>query len=137
MPDVLLHKDFTLAHLAGVDVVGLDLYPSIPPQTGTAGVGNQWVEYVRECVAKLRSIGFTGEVWYLYQAFGMHTETAATLLANLTAQRVAIDSAQELGCAGIVPWGLYLGAHEIEREPYLFQLAETEYERLVVPWVIP
>ena len=132
-PNAVLNPAFTLGVATGVDVIGLDIYPNIMPTASVPNLypGNPYKNYLAACIAKLRAMGFTGEIWYVYQAFDIDTNDPVWFNAQLTLQRAAIDSALSLGAIGIVPWGLYLGAAELAAEPNLIPLEDTQ------PLVIP
>lgn len=130
---------------------------------GCAVPGNLYEQLLACSVQKLRALGFRGQIGYIYQAFGVHTIGAQKTMAarraalglpvvvspraKLTAapaseqdmasmlmlQRHAIDNAAALGADAVMPWGLYLGGPEIEREPFLYPLAGTGLEYLVRP----
>lgn len=138
MPDVVLDPAFRLADGNAFDAIGLDVYPSARPhivsQLGTCRYSDNLYSNLFYCAArKLRAQGYTGQIWYVYQAFGSHQETADQLRRELTLQRETINDAARLGADGIVPWGLHLGAEQIAAEPFLYQLAGTDLEGLVAP----
>ena len=131
--DALLSGDFTLSCLRDFDGIAFDYYPSINvwsvPFYG-CGLGlNIDVNVVGCSVQRLRSIGYTGKIIYIYQAFRLTTDTDINILLN---QRVAIDSAQALGVDYVAPWGLNLSAGQMENEP-IVQLGGTIYAPLVLP----
>lgn len=131
-PDAVLKPDFTLGIANGVDIIGVDIYPNIYPAGSIPAVyGNRYSDALLACITKLRALGFTGEIWYVYQAFTLTTNDPEWLHDELVLQRETIDGALGIGAQGIVPWGMYLGAGELEREPNLVPLENTE------PLVIP
>lgn len=138
MPDVILDPAFKLAEINVFSIIGVNGYPSSRPhdasQLGACKVNSNLYSNLFYCsVQKLRAMGYTNDVWYVYQAFGVHTETEAQLRAKLELQRETINDAAKLGAAGVAPWGLYLSDAQIKVEPFLFQLAGTALEPLVTP----
>lgn len=132
-PNAVLNPAFTLGVPNGVDVIGLDIYPNIMPTASVPNLypGNPYKNYLAACITKLRAMGFTGEIWYVYQAFDVTGNDPVWFHNQLVLQRAAIDSALELGAIGIVPWGMYLGAAELVGESHLIPLEDTQ------PLVIP
>lgn len=138
LPDVILDPAFRLQDINAFDVISIDVYPSARPhdasQLGSCKYNSNLYSNLLFCsIQKLRAMGFRGDVWYIYQAFGVHSETEALLREQLTQQRETIGDAAKLGASGLVPWGLYLGADAIANEPFLYQLAGTPLESLVRP----
>ena len=84
-------------------------------------------------MAKLRSMGYRGQIGYIYQAFELNTLPAEVSFAHAALQRPVIDSARWYGVDVLVPWGLYLGKAEIAAESYLTPLGGTPFEYLVRP----
>jgi hypothetical protein len=132
-PNAVLNPAFTLGVANGIDIIGLDIYPNIMPTFSVPNLypGNPYKNYLAAMVTKLRGMGFTGEIWYVYQAFDIVGNDPVWFTAELVKQRAAIDDALDLGITGIVPFGMYLGAGELEREPNLIPLEDTQ------PLVIP
>ncbi len=131
-PNAVLNPAFTLGVVNGVDVIGLDIYPNIYPSRPVPAVyGNKYSDALLACITKLRAMGFTGEIWYVYQAFDLVGNDPVWFQAELVKQRETIDGALGIGAQGIVPWGQYLGAAELAGEPNLIPLENTE------PLVIP
>lgn len=137
LPDVILDPRFALKDINAFDDISIDVYPSIRPTTPNLSgcrFSDNLLENLFFCsVSKLRQLGFTGQIGYIYQAFGLHSEPPGVLRSKLELQRQAINNAAAMGADAVMPWGLYLGAPEIAREPDLFQLGGTEYEGLVTP----
>lgn len=132
VPHAILNPAFTLGIVNGVDIIAVDIYPNVPiPYTVPAVYGNPYKDYLLACITKLRAMGFSGEIWYIYQAFSLTTNDPVWFQAELVKQRAAIDDALGIGAAGVIPFGLYLGAAELGREPNLVPLEDTE------PLVIP
>lgn len=137
LPDVILDPRFKLASINAFDVISIDVYPSIRPTkpdlNGCAFSANH-LENLMYCSAmKLRQMGFAGQVGYIFQGFGLHSEPDAVLTANLALQRSAINNASALGASAVMSWGRYLSPSYIANEPDLFQLAGTKHEPLVTP----
>lgn len=161
LPDVILDPRFALKDINAFDGISIDVYPSIRISNDLHGCtvqGNLYEQLLACSVQKLRAMGFVGQIGYIYQAFGLHpansklvsaaahagtisalrkkfspAQSTDDLQTQLTLQRHAIDNAAALGADAVMPWGLYLGAPEIEREPYLYQLGGTELEWMVRP----
>ncbi|MFZ2309622.1 MAG: hypothetical protein WAW73_09405 [Rhodoferax sp.] len=137
LPDVILHTDFALADINALSGIAVDVYPSIRPTTPDLGgcrFSENHLENLMYCSAqKLRRMGFTGQIGYIYQAFGLHSQPEPLLRELLLLQRQAVDNAEALGASAVMPWGLYLGRAELAREPDLYPLAGTKLERLVRP----
>lgn len=135
LPDVILHDSFKL-DVAAFDGIAIDVYPSIrPTQPDLKGCrwGNPLADLLYCSIQKLRGMGFTGQIGYIYQAFGVTWLTSDQLKSQLALQREVIDAAPSMGVDAVMPWGLYLGADVIAKEPYLYPLAGTNLERLVRP----
>jgi hypothetical protein len=107
--------------------------PTRPDLRGCTSGINYLADLFYCSAQKLRAMGFTGQVGYIYQAFSLHSVPEATLRQQLLEQRTAVDAAEAMGASAIMPWGLYLGAAELQREPDLYPLAGTRLERLVRP----
>ena len=132
LPDVILDPGFVLNTPNEYDVIAIDVYPLIRP---TALVGNYPLLYpnilsdlLYSSIQILRGIGFTGEIWYIYQAFGLHSATDAQMTAAFDLQLETLGQCQAMGVTGIVPFGFWLGPTEITNEPNLFQGAGTIFE---------
>jgi len=120
--------------LPAVDAIGIDPYPVTMTlnldmggcQMASNPVLNQWL-----CsVSKLRTLGFTGPMVYVAQAFGLTTDTPTYRTSYLLEQA---DAYEQSGADGVVSWGCYLGADDLRREPNLVPLCGTQYEGLVTP----
>lgn len=135
MPDVILHPDFRMPDINMFDGISIDVYPSIrptKPNFGSCKSGLGEIGDLLHCsIQKLRSMGFTGQIGYIYQAFGLHTVSEQELFGQLVEQRNVIKHAGAMGVDYTMAWGLHLGAPEIAREPHLYQLAGTKFEWLV------
>jgi hypothetical protein len=140
LPDVILDPAFKVSDINAFDVIGIDVYPSIRPrdasQLGTCKYkdgANLYSSLLHCSVQKLRAQGYTGDIWYLYQGFGLHSLPVAELTAQLKKQRETIAAAADIGAVGLMSWGEFLGAPEIAREPDLYPLAGTPLAALLVP----
>lgn len=154
----LVHKGTQIAHAAGlqtiatitpsvimlpgfalpdVDHISIDVYPSTrDPATNLGGCsfsGNPSEDQFFCASQKLRRLGFTGMVGYVWQGFGLTTDTDASRTAYLLMQRIAIRDASAMGADAVMNWGCYLGPDYLEREPTLVPLCGTQYEWLVTP----
>lgn len=109
MPDVILDAAFALAQPNAFDVIAIDDYPSIRLHQTAPGCPstspNLAVRRMDCSVQKLRRMGYSGEVWYVYQAFGDSDD--ADLVSNLEQQREAIRIAPALGFTGLVAFGFF------------------------------
>lgn len=136
IPDVILDPRFSLKNVNMCDGISIDVYPSIRPTTPSLGGCTSGINYLGDlayCSAmKLRGMGFVGDFGYIYQAFGLHSDTEQGLTAKFMDQRPVIAAAEAFG-AFVMPFGVYLGAPELSREPDLFQCAGTFCENLVQP----
>ena len=135
LPYVVLDPAFTLADSNAFDVIALDLYPSMVWSGNHLGGcrynDNLQTNLLYCSIRKLRLTGFKGEIWYVYQAFGVNTKPLETLKVELAAQRDTIAAAPGFGVTGLVPFGLYLTADQIAQEPFLFQGQGSAIEPLV------
>lgn len=135
LPYVVLDPAFALADSNAFDIIALDLYPSMVWSGNHLGGcrynDNLQTNLLYCSIQKLRSTGFKGEIWYVYQAFGVNTKPLDTLKAELATQRETIAAASGFGVTGLVPFGLYLTAEQIAQEPYLFQGQSSAIESLV------
>lgn len=135
LPHVIHQPDFEL-DLSKFDVVAVDPYPSIylPTDIGTCTFSANYLETLVACtVQKLRAKGYKGFIGYIYQAFGIKTESHEALVRGLTMQRQAVCNAKALGVDVTMPFGLHLGQGELQREPWIFSFANTVYEWWVRP----
>ncbi len=131
-PLTILDPRFTLGIPNGFDVIVVDLYPNIPPPfTVPAVTANPYTNWMIAIIAKLRALGFTGEIWYAYQAFDVVGNDPVWFNAQLALQRETILAAESLGISGISPFGMYLGAYQLGFESHLIPLEDTQ------PLVIP
>lgn len=138
LPDVILHPDFKLKDINAFDGISIDVYPSIRPSrpslgSCTSGLNNYMSDFFYCSVQKLRGMGFKGEVGLIYQAFALNNIPYETTIKHLQEQRVLIDNASKLGAFAIAPWGMWLGKPELEAEPYLVPLGNTNLQYLIEP----
>lgn len=132
LPDVILDPAFALTAINKYDVIAVDVYPLIRP-TSTVGnypslYPNVLSDLLYSSLQRLRQLGFTGRVWYIYQAFGMHSVSDANITAAFDLQIETLNACGAMGIEGIVPFGFWLGPTEIAAEPDLFQGYGTAYE---------
>lgn len=137
LPDVILHPQFRLKNINAFDGISIDVYPSIRPSTpdfGACRFSDNLLENLMYCSAqKLRRLGFTGQIGYIFQGFGLTTDTPEQRTAYLLQQRQAINNASAMGAEVVMSWGCYLGAAELAAEPVLVPLCGTQYEGRVTP----
>lgn len=106
LPEVILTPGFTLDYKA-FDVIAIDVYPSlgIDWTMGTKVSDNKVTNALANAIAALRAKGFTGEIWYVYQGFGIHTDP--DLEKNMLLQRETMNAAGYMGATGLVCFGMY------------------------------
>lgn len=124
MPYVILDDKFNLKEINTYDVIAIDVYPSMMPTKDTKNCKyneNIYTNLLYCSQKKLHDLGYKGEVWYVYQAFGMHEENISSLIENLKIQRNTINEVHNFGITTVVPFGYYLSKEDIEAEPYLYQ----------------
>jgi hypothetical protein len=112
LPEVVMDPRFRLKQPNAFDIIGIDIYPSLGAGWDLHGCthnANLYTTALRCSLQRLRSIGFTGEVWYVYQAFGDRED--AQLEAHGLAQQETIGEALSFGVTGLVVWGLYDDSH--------------------------
>jgi hypothetical protein len=134
LPYTVLNPAFALKEPNAFAAIAINVYPSMVVSEDTRGCryGSNLYSNLLWCSqAKLRQLGFRGEIWYVYQAFGMNTESEASLRARLQSQRETIGAAASMGVHGVVPFGLYLGSLELRNEPYLVPGKGSWFESLV------
>lgn len=137
LPDVILDSRFKLKNINAFDGISIDVYPKIRPTNvdlaGCKFSANPYENLFYCSAQKLRAQGFTGQIGYIFQGFGLTTDIPAERLEYLTLQRHAIDNASAMGADAVMSWGCYIGAPEIAAEPFLVPLCGTSYEGLVSP----
>jgi len=137
LPDVILDPRFALKNINAYDGINIDVYPSIRPTVpdfGTCRFSGNHLENLFYCASqKLRQQGFTGQIGYIYQGFGLRGESHEHRMAYLMQQRQAIDNAAAMGATAVMAFGVVLGAEEQAAEPILEPFGGTPY----APWVAP
>lgn len=130
LPQVILAPNFKLANMKAFDVIGVDVYPSQLAGDGNlncAPVTDNPVSNLLYCsVEKLRTMGYTGEIWFLYQAFGDPRDPM--LKQHLQQQRETILQAPTIGVNGLVSFGYDMYS---TYEAPLFGLKGTSMDPLV------
>lgn len=99
LPERVLSE--TLNDPNAFNTIGVDIYPSGGIDWNTQGCtynNNLYTTMLACSVKKLRAEGYTGEIWYLYQAFPGITADQERL------QQETIAAAPGLGVAGIVAY---------------------------------
>jgi hypothetical protein len=140
MPDVVLHPDFKLKTINAYSVICIVDHPSVNPtirlndNIKKCGFSdNLTTNLMYLSLKKLHELGFTGQVWYAYQAFGLNSISPIDLKKDLSLQRETLKRGDILGFSALVPYGLYFGEPELLRKPDLFQGAESAIEPFVRP----
>ena len=134
LPNTILNPNFKLKDPNVFDVLAIDVYPSMLVQAdlGTCKYNNNIYSNRLYCsIQKLRKIGYKGQIWYVYQAFGIHNQDKQKFINNMKLQQETIKSAASMGVTGIVPFGLYFGQDELSREPFLIQGSGSDFEHLI------
>ncbi len=114
---MILHPDFKLKDPGAFDAILIVNYPSIYINQDAGGCVmsvNVLTNLLACSIAKLKAIGFTGEIGYVYQCCGISPNgtplidtLAASLLDDLKTQRETIAAAPALGVTWLVCFGLY------------------------------
>lgn len=137
LPDVILDPRFALKNINSYDGISIDVYPSIrptQPNFGACRFSYNELENLFYCsVQKLRALGFTGQVGYIFQGIGIRGESHEVRTAYLIKQRQAINNASVMGATAVMSFGCRLGAAEQAAEPILEPLCGTQYEHWVTP----
>lgn len=110
MANVVLDPAFRLQTPDAFDIIGIDLYPSSLLGTDTGNCGydaNPYTTMLYCSVQKLRSQGYRGQIWYVFQAFAPIGADPALLQSRLQQQRETIAKAPSFGITGVIPYGLY------------------------------
>lgn len=138
LPHVILHPGFTVPDINAFGMIGIDIYPGMLINEELYGCkrGANIIEDFLMCsIERLRAMGYTGKIGYVYQGFAMRNHTLERNLADADMQRLVIDHAMagKYDITAVMPWGIYLGAHEQAAEPVLQPLGGTPWEYLVRP----
>jgi hypothetical protein len=110
MANVILDRGFRLKDPGDFDAIAIDLYPSALLNTDTGGCtynANPYTTLLYCSIQRLRAQGYTGQIWYAFQAFALKSESLADLLPRLQLQQETIAQAPSLGVVGVIPYGLY------------------------------
>ncbi len=109
LPEVILDPKFAFGDINVFDVIAVDVYPSLGIDWRTvpsyAADPNLYFTMISQSVRKLRDMGYRGEVWYIFQAFGDPQDR--DLAAHLQLQREALARAPSIGVTGAVAYGFY------------------------------
>lgn len=136
LPYTILNPDFKLKNYNAFDVIAINLYPSMMVNKETHGCkynNNLYTNILYCSQKKLRDSGFRGEVWYVYQAFGLTSDSPQELESNFKLQQETIKIAPSFDISTVLPFGLYLGKEELNAEPYLIPGKGSSFEALVNP----
>ncbi len=128
LPQVILDPQFKPTYLKNIDLIGIDIYPSMPPYYNSyetygckfPGNPNNELSNLLYCsTQKLRKMGYRGKIWYLPQAFSSTTWDNKTVYEHFLKQKETILHSERMDIQGILPWGYYLGKYELMGEPNL------------------
>lgn len=136
LPYTILNPEFVLKDYNAFDAIAIDVYPSAVVNNDTHGCkynDNLYTNLLYCSQKKIRDAGFKGEVWYVYQAFGLTSDSKQQLESNLKLQQETIKTAPSFGISTVLPFGLYLGKEELKAEPYLIPGKGSSFEKLVNP----
>lgn len=89
LPQVILDHGFKLTTPSAFDIIGVDIYFD-------NGITDP-IAVLRACVQKLREIGYTGEIWFVYQGWDLTPEQKAQIA-------MAIEIAPSFGVTGLVEY---------------------------------
>lgn len=111
LPDVILDPNFKVSDINAFDVIAIDVYPSIRPTLWFANCtgANPYTATLACSVKRLRDLGYSGQIWYIYQAFGDSADM--NLKSELAQQNETIAAAPKLGITGLVSFGYYDDSH--------------------------
>jgi hypothetical protein len=133
LPEVVLDPNFAFGDINVFDVVAVVVYPSLgidwragPERTDA----NLYFATLLASVRKLREMGYRGEVWYVFQAFGDPDD--ALLTEHLELQREALARAPAIGISGAVSFGFYDDRHTNLPNGF-YPGSGTDFEPLVMP----
>lgn len=136
MPSVILSDDFKLKDINVYDIIAIDVYPSIIVSKDTKGCSynnNLYTNLLYCSQKKLKNLGFKGQVWYIYQAMGLHDQALGNLIDGLKLQQETLNTAKDIGIDGLVPFGYYLSEAAIKEEPLLYQGYGSAIDKYVKP----
>lgn len=137
LPDVILDPRFALQDVSMCDGIAVDAYPSIRPTVpdfGSCRFSDNHIANLYYCsFQKLERMGHHGAKGCIAQAFAVNAEPKESLRAGLALQRQALTHAAALGCDYITPWGLYLSAEAMAKEPIRQLAGDVEFEWMVKP----
>lgn len=110
-PRVVLDPAFALQQPNAFSVIGLNLYPSDNHMWPPACSYNEnlYTTILYCAVQKLRGMGYTGQIWYVYQAFGRTDDPNQQ--RQLLEQQATIAQAPKLGITGLVAFGGFDPTH--------------------------
>lgn len=100
LPEIVLSPEFKLLNPNAYNVIGIDIYPSLGIDWNTQGCkynDNLYTTMLKCSIDKLRTMGFTGEIWYIYQDFQLDDK-------RLVLQKETIAAAPGLGATGLVAY---------------------------------
>lgn len=128
LPQIILDPKFKPTYLHNIDLIGIDIYPSMLLQHNTyetygckfpGNPTNELSNLLHCSTQKLRQMGYRGKVWYIPQAFSSSSWDNKTVYNHFLKQKETMKDAEKMGIQGILPWGYYLGKYELEKEPNL------------------
>lgn len=107
LPEVVLNTgfQFAAADLNRFDVIAIDVYPYMGLDwsyaDGCTYSNNLYTNMLYLAYTKLRTLGYTGLVWYIYQGF---TIAGTTDFSKYTLQQQTIQAAPAIGITGLIPY---------------------------------
>jgi len=130
-PNVVLHPGFMLPK---VDVIGIDAYyVTMGPHMDTHGChisSNPTLNQYKCSEAKLRAMGWTGELVFVGAGFGLTTDTHEFRMMYLQLQA---DAYHQSGAAGVMSYYCHYDPYVAMTEPLLVPLCPTIYAPFVTP----
>jgi len=136
-PDVVLEDKFKLNDVNMCKVIALDPYPAAGSKPGRyygeKFKDNKNTQQLYYAIEKLKQLGFTGDFWYIYQAFYVDGTPHEVIIEQFKQQQETLKLAQSFGVVGIAAFGFDLGPEELELEPWLRQGRGSVYQDLIKP----
>lgn len=107
IPECIMKSDFSLGDFSHFDVIGVDCYPTggIDLRVFSCVDKNPYLNQIKNCVTKLRNMGFTKDIWYVYESFGHYGDP--DVVGKMILQKYALTQAVSLGITGMVSYGYY------------------------------
>lgn len=109
LPGVIMSAGFALASPNSYDSIAIDLYPSnfLAENPGlqatySDALPNKYISLLTDCVAKLRAVGFTGDIWYIYQDENANSASFGPTAWTPTMKQLQYDAIKWAPYNGIV-----------------------------------